>query len=485
MRLLPVLLACSVVLSQESKKEISLPEIVDKTVETYPGIKASRMRPLISDAEVMRVYGQFVPTVFGEAKDSLQSLQSTSFLEGATAGSVTTLDSRQASLTAGLKQTFEWGLGYQVSLSTVRTDTQSAFALVNPSVKNSAGVSLTMPLLKDWDPGRAITVAQITKQADLEKTRADISTIIFQLESAYWNAVYSIASHKISNETLKLSKQLHKENEERNKQGVISGLELSYSLADVLTNEDNLLQAQLQLRVARKQLQNFVDGISLDGYELQSFPEDVAAISGDKLPALLQEAIELNMDIKTLKKQLESKAKEIEIARTQTRPKLNASLSGSYNGTDRSFSGANDFLNDGTFYDLSGGLTLEIPLDNSLARASLRRAEVESEIIRSQIRQKEIEVTVKVGNAIEAVDNAFERISTLKKLVAENEKKYKAEQERQRVGTTTTYYVNQASVEWLKAKVLLQKSYRDYFTSRAELDTLSGRILEKWNISVQ
>ncbi|GAG41047.1 unnamed protein product, partial [marine sediment metagenome] len=175
---------------------------------------------------------------------------------------------------------------------------------------------------------------------------------------------------------------------------------------------------------------------------------------------------------------------DLEIVRTRNGllPKLDlfAALGGSRYAN--SFSGQDSADSDDTSY--SAGITFQIPFSNRDAKARHELALLSSEEARAALRNMEQLVQVDVRSAYVDVERAEERVKATKATRELRDKTMRNEQEKFRVGRSTTFLVSQARRDMVASQIAEVEAIIEYRRALLDLHRLEGSLLPRRGIKV-
>jgi len=134
-----------------------------------------------------RERGAFWPELFGEASTASDEQPTASFFSGADV-----LESETRQVTGGARLRLPTGTELSASLNTVRSTTNSDFALLSPQIDSFGELAITQPLLKGFGPAARGELDASGRERELaEALYADARlAVIAELESTYW-ALYA------------------------------------------------------------------------------------------------------------------------------------------------------------------------------------------------------------------------------------------------------------------------------------------------------
>src|SRR5262245_36510494 len=153
----------------------------------------------------------------------------------------------RTNLFVGGSQLIPTGGLFTVNFPNSRFETNSDFALVNPSFNSALDLSFQQPLLRNF--GRSATEYAI----DIAKVGSDISDYDFEqqlvgtvqrVSNAYWTLVAARTALEVAEESLKPTQELHENNRVRVDVGTLAPLELVQSEAGIATREEDIIRAR-------------------------------------------------------------------------------------------------------------------------------------------------------------------------------------------------------------------------------------------------
>jgi outer membrane protein TolC len=128
------------------------------------------------------------------------------------------------------------------------------------------------------------------------------------------------------------------------------------------------------------------------------------------------------------------------------------------------------------FENLNYGFSMRfsVPLQNSAARGSLTRAEINKRNAILSAREAETGVILEVANAVRQIKSARRAVNAAEEARSLQTETYEAEQERQRAGLATTFEVKQALQSLTDAELALVKTRITLERARLQLQKASG-----------
>jgi outer membrane protein TolC len=353
----------------------------------------------------------------------------------------------------------------------------------------SMSFSYSQNLLKGF--GRKVASGQlviarrglVAADANFRKALQDHVAII---ETVYWalvNAQMNLANRQ---QALEIARRQLKENEIRVETGVLAPIEVTSSEANVATQEVAIIRAEATLLNAKDLFFRTV-------YSTAERPDDVE-LTDEPLPELLnfneeaaiQAAQKNRVDLLTRRIDLENAKLSEEIAQSNRKPILNATVG--YNGSAASAPGTGDVNSDlfaFRYPGYSANLTFSLPLLNKAARSADIRAKAGRRSAELALRDQELAVILDVRTAYRNLQAAEKSITASEKSRILAQATYDAEQMRFANGLSTNFVVLQRQNDLDSAKTAELDAKIAYVNAKTALQLAMGTLLEYRNISVQ
>jgi len=503
-----ILAACMLVLfmnfpcpSQEQQiKSLTLDEVIRQALKNNLDLQIEMASPGIAQAMWDKSKAIFVPTLSLDFSRGSNSTPSSTVFTGA---DVEKVDSGTLGLT--LSQKLLTGGNLNVTLDNSRNSTNSRFSSINPRYNSQLTFSLAQPLLKGFGitPTKwSIYIAHNDQKKSLFALKQQVIDLIYAVEEAYWNLVYSHQNLEVMQKSLQLAKDLLKQNEIQVKVGVSAPMDILTAQAEVAARESETLQARSQIQTYEENLRRI---LNLSQMAEALVPEDKPQFSPEKTDFndFLQTALEKRPDIEQVRLDLASKNIGVRYYRNQMLPDLQ--LTASYytkglSGTPRDvnidlFAGGSatssvvgnlsDSLRDvlkSLYKNYSIGLQLNVPLFNTSAKADLTQARLN--LAQSLLTLKKTESTI-----YSEVKQIIMDLETTAKIVEANrisrelaDQKLAAEQKKLSVGLSTNYQVLQYQRDFANTQIAELKSLIDYSLALSRVNRVLGTTLEKHGI---
>lgn len=484
---------------------LSLEDCVVRALRDNLRVAVEVYNPELADVSLTKAKEIFMPRLDLNFGNERTENPSSWWLEQAE-----TVISKNMNYSAAIVQQIPTGGSLSLSLSGNRAETNTGFQLINPSYRNRLRFDLNQPLLKDFGykvSKREIIVARNNLDVSINQLRSALMETIYSVEEAYWNLVYAIENHKVKQQSLQLARDLLTKNKKEVEVGKLAPIEILNAEAVVASREADILQAEALIRRSEDVIKNLINlSEEEDMMVKRVVPSDKPEfVQKDiTLEAALTEASEKRPDLKMKKMDIETKELNVGVAKNQTLPSLNLSLSYWSPGIsgdrliypeDDPFSGPIgteegspwDSVRDALkllYNNWSVGLTLSIPLSNFTTKADYARARIELEKSELELKDLEKQLFLEIKDAVRDIETNAKRVQAYRIARELAEKRLEAEVKKLNVGLSTNYFVLQYQEELANARSNEIRSMVDYNLAWAKLEKTVGRSLEKRNIKI-
>jgi len=502
-----VVLLASTLLAQPGAAErpMTLQDCILAALKNNPSLAADILSPEVAASTARQAGDVFLPKLSFTFGTQTSNQASFSWLDAT--DQVTT---DFADYQGTLEQRLPTGATFSANLYSYRNQTNRSFQTINPRYGTQMTFDFAQPLLRDFGfkmARRGIIVARNNQEVSENQLRQALMDMVFDVEAAYWNLVYSRENLKVQQESLNLARDLLAKNTRELEVGTIPPIELLSARAEVAGREADILQAEAQVRNDQDTLRT-----------LLNLPREKGAPATLIVPAEMPKTESIPLDLEEAKARalahrpdlaasyvdIRTRALNLSYARNQTLPNL--SLRASYwspgvsgtqllyqdndpltgiiigtvpGGPSLAFRDAFRFRYENWFV----GLTLELPLETVVSRARVTQARLESQQAAYRLRDIEQQALLDVEIAMRAVETDSKRAQAYQAARELAEEKLAAEEKKLRAGMSTNYTVLQQQRDLALAKTNEIRARVDYSLSLARLEKEMGTTLESKNIS--
>jgi len=481
----------------ERRENVSLADAALRALQSNLDISISRHTKESRLADIIIEQAKFDPTMSLNGQYNRQVSPINRPIPGIPStflGNPTTFDQNTSSFTADITQNVitggNFGLNYSPTRTNVLNPPPTNF-IFNPAWTGGLALTFTQPLLRNAgiEVNRTfIKVAQNNAEVEQHVFRDRVLTVIATVEQTYWELVFANENLKVAQAALKAAQELLAANRAKAKAGIMSIVDVLQAEAAVASRVEQVLVAEKSIRDQEDQLRRLLNPGEEDlRQDVRLAPTDqpVTVLEPLSQQEAIDTAIEQRPEIVQAKKNVESGELNKQFARNQLLPTL--SFQGTFGlsglGSDYGESFTKNFSGD--FYNYGAGLVLSYPLGNRSAASAYNKRQLEArnaEAVLASVRQQ---IIVGVREAVRRVQTDFKRIETTRSARIMAEKQLQAEQERLKVGLSTTRFVLDFQRDLATAQGNELRATVDYNKSLSNLARHKATTLDRYHLELQ
>lgn len=479
--LLPLCL-CSTPLPAADTLEISVRDAILKGLENNRALKIERLNPKIMKTFESEQRAEFDPVIRGQANNSESESQQL-LRYGA---SITNLTTSQVSGNVAMQETLPTGT--KVSIEGT-TDLLDSSLYTGDFDSTRVGISITQSLLKGFGTKvnmANLRVAKINTLSSEYELRGYSEELVSRIEATYWDYALARKYIEIYNDSLKLASQQLDETRERIKIGKTASVELSAAEAELASRKEGLINARSQMETTRLQLLRLINPPSASLFETELVLTDHPLLpdtSLDDVRVHVQAALKNRPDLNQARLDLDKGDIEVTKTRNGLLPKLDLFISLGNTGYADSFSGSVRNIN-GDYSDFITGLQLEYPLGDRESSARYRRARLNLEQAKEALENMTQLVELDVRSAYIETNRSREQMSATAATVKQREEVLRSENEKFRVGKSTSLLVAQAQRDLLGSRIQEVQAIIAHIKSLINLYRMEGSLLHRRGINI-
>jgi outer membrane protein TolC len=342
------------------------------------------------------------------------------------------------------------------------------------------------PLSRGFGP--AVALANEHK-ADLAATEATIKAqlaaeeMVRDIVVAYWELAYTSFEVDVRTQAVDLAQKQDQLTHEQIRAGSVASTALGSVTYEIATRQEALLRAQLDLEQKSLDLRR-KSGLEIGKRDIVLRPGEQFAVGDEDFDVdeILERAHQANRQLATV--QLEKKIADIDldVAKDQVKPQLDLQLQGALLGNGDAT--AESVSSVGDSFQVTVGLSMSFELSGA---ARHNREAAESKKHRLDIDRADLErqVDVQVVSAVKQVTAARTRVALAEKAIEVAEDNVRAERANFMVGRTTNFQVMQQQTQLIEARLAKGRAIADYHEAVAQLQFLSGILLEQYRVNVR
>jgi outer membrane protein TolC len=494
MRALPLLLAlvCAAGAAEKRDEEqeriLTLAEAIELGLSRNLGLRSERIAALLARLQVDEADATWDPVLTGRVGGGETLLPSRSTLAGADV-----VDADEFNFALGLEKPFRLGPTLGLDWRTDRTFTNSSFSTINPAYDTAFEISLTVPLLQGR--GRQAQESLLrASQAGAESARHmlldEAAALVLRISEAYWNLRARQDGVEVFEKSLQVAREI--EETERRKLrpeiGRATKLDVTKAQAETQRRLAVLIQGQAELADASDELRRLVlpfSGDASDEIVLRAAGEPSAGAEPPPLAALVERALSRRHDLRRTDAELRRLEEGVVQARDRLRLQLDLTAAVTWRGVDGQFENAAGDTVAGDTPSLSALLNLTWPFGRRVARAALRRAELELARARLDRREQVSSILIEVRSAHRRLRTAHREIVATGEEVEAARSSLDGERLRLARGSTTVLEVARLEENLTQAELRLLEARTAAAQARVTIDRVTGTLLESFGLEVE
>ncbi len=482
--------------STERRETISLADAAIRALQHNLDINISRHTKESRQADITVEQAKFDPTlsVNGQFNRAVNPLNRPVFGgTPGTLGNITTFDQRNHSVTLDATTNLPTGgnvdLNYSPSRTSVNQNVAAGF-LFNPSYQGGLALTFTQPLLRNagFDVTKTfIRVAQNNAIVEEHVFRDRVLTVLASVEQAYWEVVFANENLKVAEAALKAAQELLATNRAKAKAGIMSIVDVLQAEAAVASRVEQVLVADKAIRDQEDQLRQLLNPAEEDlRQDLRLTPLDkpVVTLEAISLQEAIDTAIEQRPEIAQAMKNMETSDLNTKFAKNQILPTLSFQGTMGMAGLGKDYGDSVNRNFNGDYYNYGAGLVLSYPLGNRSAWSTYNKRQLEEKNAEASLVSVRQQIIVGVREAVRRVQTDFKRIETTRSARIMAEKQLQAEQERLKVGLSTTRFVLDFQRDLATAQGNELRATVDYNKSLSNLARHKATTLDRYNLQL-
>jgi outer membrane protein TolC len=480
----------------ERHETVSLADAAVRALENNLDISLSRHTKESRLADIVIEQAKFDPTVSvnGQYLRTVDPLNRPVF--GATGfqlNQITTFDQRNHLLTFDASTNLITGgnvdLHYSPARNSVNQDVAEGF-LFNPAWAGGLFFTVTQPLLKNAGVAvntTFIKIAQNNATVEQHIFRDRVLTVIALVEQNYWELVFAKENVKVAQAALKAAEELLATNRIKAKAGVMSVVDVLQAEAAVASRVEQILVAEKAIRDEEDQLRTLLNPGEVElrqTVRLTPVDAPITYLETLSLEEAIETAIEQRPEVAQAKKNIESSQLNKQFARNQLLPTLSVQGTMGLSGLGSDYGDAFTRNFSGDFYNYGAGLLFSYPLGNRSAISTYNKRKLDAKNAEVTLASVRHQIILGVREAVRRVQTDFKRIETTRSARILAEKQLQTEQERLRVGLSTTRFVLDFQRDLATAQGNELRAIVDYNRALSNLERQKATTLDRYHLEL-
>jgi len=373
------------------------------------------------------------------------------------------------------------GSTYELRVGSEWVTNDNVFLLKDPYYDTEVALTFTRPLLRGYGediPTTAIRVA--ANSLEISKLQYD-ETVIAAVEGgikAYWELFFAHADLQVARQSLELARNLLSEVRDRIRAGKLASIEVFQAEAEVAKRQEDLIRVRKAVGDSEDMLREVMNIQEWDT-QIATVDEPPDPVTPVGLDLAIQSALENRKDYKRAFLDNKNKVELRKYYENQKRSQLDLFATVSSNSVD-------DNIKDvpwaafplHTSSSWSAGLNYSKPLGGGEAEGQYARAMSEEARTRVLIEVMNQRVRFEVREAWRNVNLARESVEATTVTRRAADKRWRAEEEKFRVGKATLRDVLEFQAEFASALSAEKRSRADYAIALAQLARQTGTLMD-------
>jgi len=486
--------------------ELSITQAVEMGLARSFEVRIARAEGKIREREMVIQEAVFDPFFTLSANYSKNRRPSVSFLDigDAVLSEVRVNPFESSNYSSGIRLRTLLGSTYSLTVGESGFDRPLASSLFsfNPVEEASVRFTATQPLLKGaWYPYNysAIQVAENNRKLAMDSLETTISDLIFRIEAAYWQLVFSSRNYTANENSLKVAT----ENVEKARKEEAAGTQPKIY---VTTIEGQLARRKVEMNDALLQLENSRDNLldllqykgeslrqlweagektgSFDGIRVIPLSEPTEQATLPERNPSLAMAFERRADYRQFAALLDNQKTLVDMRANERLPQLDLTGAWAQFGLADSFGESFSSLGSGDFYGWTVGLQLAMPLSNRGLQSNYDRARDRYQQLKWQRLQTENRIIMEVDQSIRRLRSMARKLVYLDDLVRLKETELAAERRKLAAGASIPFTVNTIENDLLDLQTQALQAKTNLEAARSDYIRATGGLLERYGIQL-
>ncbi len=467
-------------LDRDVQRSLTLEECLQIALQNNYGIRIEAENPAISAAQLVEAEAAFDASFFLEGSWTNN--------DQPTAVELAANQSDTRNYRTGIRQLLPSGMQAEVSFGQIRSETDLAFATLNPSYTANFRATLSQPLLRGF--GLDVNRAQIhLRQTDLRISRRAferrVRETLLAVEQAYWSLVQARRTTAIVAGSVAQTFETYNSMKQRLDHDA-TPVEVANSESRWRTREVEFIETLRLVQDAEEALKNVLNDPELlhsDNVELIPVETPFAAAVAIDHFGEVRAALDHRAEIAEARERIESARIQTGVAKNSTLPQLDLTFNYDVAGLGTNFDQGFDDMTRHRFRSYTVGIAFSMPIGNRGPRAAYQRARRQERQTVLALQQTMDSVVVEVNNEIRRIMFRYRQLPPSLVAVRAASRNLRALQARTQRINPSFLETELANIEQLaNARRQLLQVLIDYNIGLVQLENAKGTLLEYNNV---
>jgi len=390
-------------------------------------------------------------------------------------------------------QLFPQGSSITLTANGIAQNSTQQSLLFNPAVVSRVVLGVNQPLLNGFGflPNQRFQMVASNNLTTSDQVfREQVTTVIVQVEDAYWNLAAARMLIDVAQRTADAANELVKDTEVRVQVGTAAGLDVVTARSAAAAAERDLIVAQTNLQLQEAQLKSYLSKTgdpTLDASRVETtdtLPEPGVRAVPD-LESALSTAMQNRPELRTALQDLRNQDISVRFTDNGLLPGLSvfglyagAGLNGDSLAAQRGLGASLDEALNASYPEYSIGMSATIPLRNRSAQADNIRARLEEQQLQVQLQRSRQQIGLEVRQAIIGLLQGKAQVDAAHEALRLAQRTAEAEREKLQLGVTTAYDVILRERDLAAAQQADLTASAGYARALVELERATGTTLD-------
>jgi outer membrane protein len=496
-------------LTQADGLPLRVSDVIQLALESNLSIGVNRFNPLISQYAIDTAYQQFDPTMTFSGTVNRSTAASATQIDGADVNRRLT-----GTYQISYNHNLDYGSNYSVSFRMNRSSTNSSFSTINPSYNGTLTYGFTQPLLRGF--GRDINTSQITiARNNLEQSEIQfeqqVMALVVQATNAYWDLVAAHEDIRVQEGALERAQRTYMDNVRQVEIGTLAPIEVVQAEQAVASQREGLIVSQASLVQLEDTIKTMITRVPDPALVLLRLDpiDDIRDRTNEILPieGAIRQALLNRPEMRQAELAIRNSEINLKVSKNNLLPQLDLTAQYSQSGIGGSrnvisgggFGGGQQVVTvipggiGGAFSDIFGfdftgyqvGFSLQIPLGNRAARATVAQRTIQQRQTISQEALLRQQIATEVRDAYNQIATSQARIEAAEVSRELAERRLDAEERKFQLGASSIRFVLDEQQNLTSAQTTEIRALVAYVKAVVAYDNAIGRTLERNNIEIE
>jgi len=484
---------------EKEERGLSVKDCIDLALKRNLDIVIERINPQIQEMEIFKEKAVFDPSFMLEVKNSKSSTEASSSISGAGGENIFSellslewedrLEQEGLDFKSRIAKKIITGGKVELAFTTSEFKSNSFFQYNDKTYTSSLTLSLMQPLLRDFGitlNRTRLNIASNKHDMSADELKMKITTVVSEIQVTYWDLVSAIEEMSLRLQSLELAQNLLNRNRALVNAGRLPTVAILHAETGVASRKEGVLLAKNAARNAQDHLKRMIDLLDEPSHKEKTiFPSDKPVYVERKIKFADSYAIAQRNrpDLNQAKTALANQKLAFNLAKNQLLPKLDFLASYNLNNSNSHGDKIDDLL-EGDTYSWEAGMALEIPLGTRLAKSQYTQEKMRLRMAEFELNNLKKEILLDVKEAVRQFKTSLERVKVTRSAGILAKKKLKAEEEKFKLGRSTTTNLLEFQEEMTIARTNENRALVDYQKSLIHWEAVTGQTIQNNNIEV-